>query len=306
MFLKIPRLIISRIKDYLRYDYIDMGLGIAARQSRNPHYWSQHLNLSRQQQQELLRQVGHCRSALILGAGRLLDVPLADYAAHCDQLHCVDNDPLARRVALRQLKSCNELKYKYSLLDLTFSIADWTHRLSDFLSLQKRRVNLDALAEFLFSLEANKIELDLDQYEIVVSLNLLSQIPIYWRDRCENLLNLHWELKADQSGKFGENLEQALDYTQAVLQKQHLAWLAQKRNGHCLLIYDQSFLFYQCDRVEWEEQSALFFKNYQWPDSWQRISRQSWFWHIAPQHVEQPDYGSIHDVVAEHFRHIDG
>lgn len=288
---------------YFRYpelrDYIDMGLGIEARYLRCKPFWKRHLELSKEFQARCFSRVTDRSTIAILGAGRLLDVNTESLLAQFDAIHLVDADPLACTAWKRlRLKVRADQRVVAHTRDITGSIATWTRNLEVFLK-SSPKADIVALAAFLRDLRP--LGAHLDQYQVVVSLNLLSQIGIYWKDRVENLLAKVWGLHSNERGYFEAQLQAALDESLRRLEKQHLELLAESGADFIVVLTDQNFLYYTKDRSEWQAEAAL-----KSPDLEMRgysvCDRDTWFWHIAPQDIEQADYGAIHQVTALCFK----
>lgn len=276
-----------------------MGLGIEARYLRCKPYWKRHLLLSQEFQRQHLKDVPVGSSIAVLGAGRLLDVDLQSLARHFSEIRLYDADPTVAPVWKRagaelENPSCLVLV----LEDLTGSLTEWTGELRDFLKDGKPRI--EALAALLRSLRASPLELS--AVDAIVSLNLLSQISIYWRDRVSSMLDTYWKLQSNEHGEFEELVQQALQDSMRELEESHVRQLAESGAARVLLIYDDLFMYYLRDSSEWQCEDALRVSANVALPGYVESAVDSWFWHIAPQGVEQAEYGVIHRVQARAFR----
>ncbi|RMG41287.1 MAG: hypothetical protein D6719_08830 [Candidatus Dadabacteria bacterium] len=281
-----------------REDYLDMGFGIEARYSRCRKYWRPHLNLSRLFVNSLIEVPGGS-SLAVLGAGRLYDIDLKELSKKFKKIALYDCDPGVMpywKKAKRVIAPGCQLDFH--LAELTGSIDRWSDKLSDFLG-RNPAADLKILGDFLLSLECGAA-VELFGFDAAVSLNLLSQIPIYWRDRVNNLFEKYLDLYVDDNGCYEPALQAALEESMARLQSQHIEILNGSGFSRVVLIYDKAFLYYQQDKSLWQEERAVFCNSTSL-SNYHPVLESSWFWHIAPQGVEQPDYGVIHDVTATHY-----
>lgn len=289
------RSMFSRISYYLdrfRYprakDFLSMGLGIEARYTRCARAWAPHLRLSREFVAAGLAGLPRAPRIAILGAGRLLDVPVEALVRLGGELQLFDADPGCQRV-WRRLRGHTTL-VKSTVVDLTGSIEVWSERLKEAKDLGTK--NPDAIAQVVCELEIETPP-ELRGFDLVVSLNLLSQIPIYWRDRAEKILG----------GKLFEHraVSNALERTYTLLQAAHLSQLASSGAPKVILITDERFFYYRNDLAPWQEERSLYVESLDL-FGYAQTRRDSWYWHIIPQGIEERDFGSIHAVGAVEFR----
>jgi hypothetical protein len=141
-------------------------IAIGARQRRCRLAWADHIARSRSAIVEAIRLAPRRRTAVVLGSGRLLDVPLAELAREFRHVILVDAlHPLISRVRVRRYPNV-----ELQVADVTGTIAA-LHR-------SKPGDDLAALQRLPF--------LDSPDTDFVVSLNLLSQIgvlPAEWIER---------------------------------------------------------------------------------------------------------------------------
>lgn len=280
-----------------------MGLGIEARHERCQKHWAAHLRLCKEFQRDALEDLPAGGSVAILGAGRLLDIDINLIAEKFSEVDLYDADPIILRSKRQILKSRNsKIIVRCFVEDVTGCLADWTEQLKQLLI--EHPGNLKALSEFFLGLSASNSYSLRRPYQAVLSVNLLSQVCLYWRDRVHLLLSQTWGFEADEQGNYGEPVQEALEGSMAKLQAQHLnlLWLAEP--NRVVLITDRYFHYYTNVQAQWMTESAL-----SSPDSesaielsgYRLFSDSSWLWHIAPQGIEQKEYGSIHEVIAFAF-----
>jgi hypothetical protein len=289
----------ARIQNPGARDFADMGLGIEARYLRCKPYWKRHLLLSQEFQRRHLEEVQVGGAVAVLGAGRLLDVDLPSLARHFTEIRLYDADPTVVPVWKRAGESLAKPSCLVPVLeDITGSLTAWTHGVRDFLKESKPQIG--DLVALLRSLRASPSEIG--GVDALVSLNLLSQISIYWRDRVSNMLDTYWKLQSNEQGEFEEPIQHALQDSMRELEQSHLRQIAESGAARVLMIYDDLFMYYLRDRSDWQCEDALRVSADVALPGYVESAADSWFWHIAPQGIEQAEYGVIHRVRARAFR----
>ena len=271
--------------DYLRYlyeslrrpafrDYCDEGLGIKARYGRCRVFWDPHLEQCRAFQRAHLD--AHVESIAVLGAGRLLDVEVPLLAKRCERLLLIDADALAVRHAQRAVRS-DSARIEARHCELSGVMAEWTARVRAHGAGEE---TLDALVAKTDALPPRSID-------TIISLNLLSQIAIYWRERVKRIAR-----NASQA---------ALEASMRRLQEAHIGLLCSAAKRRVLLLTDRNFLYYQNDPSTTEREPALLID----PHAMMRANgfeadapAVTWLWHIAPKGIEEKEYGVLHEVEA--------
>lgn len=290
--------------DFLRYpearDYLRMGYGIEARYERCKHFWARHLELCKDFQRQSLKGRQNTDTLAVLGAGRLYDLALPDILEKFSRIDLFDRDPSANSTwqALRN-KLKTGVQLKFFNLDLSSSIQGWSKALKRFLK-QQGKPDPQAIAAFLNQLTPQD-SLRFEHYDTIFSLNLLSQIPIYWRDRVFSYLSDYCGVQTDEHGRFEPQLQRALETSQRRLEMQHLNLLASSGAKQIVLISDRYFFYYLKDRAEWQVEPALQLGTSLALQGYRCFAENSWLWHIAPQDIEQSGYGTIHEVFAQAF-----
>ena len=289
-------------------DYLSMGCGIDSRYSRCKKWWEPHLRLSKEY---VARAFCEFRQGAIavFGSGRLLDVDLECLLESFDSVDLFDADPAAIR-ASQSLVSRRGLEKRVSCVhaDLTGVMEYWTGELESYLKAGKKSKNQLDLAQFFSGLGPPKGGFDslglLSDYSAVISLNLLSQIPIYWGDRASSLLLKHWKLGVEEDGKYSSPLDDELIRSLGRLQRFHLDLLSASGARRVVLLTDQWFYYYEKSFSQWQVEPALFLEFPEVQDNrvclqnFLQVDHESWLWHLAPQGVEQEEFGAIHEVHA--------
>ncbi|MFM1847135.1 MAG: hypothetical protein RL417_609 [Pseudomonadota bacterium] len=273
-------------------DFISMGLGIEARYRRCRSAWEPHLRLTREFIERALSETPKGSKVAVLGAGRLLDVPVERLQDLDGELHLFDADP-GCRWSWRRL-SHGRTRVIPHILDLTGSIERWTTTLKD--KVGSVGAAPEEITKILDSLTAGGSP-ELKGFDAIISVNLLSQIPIYWRDRVESLLGPEFTAHPGAAA--------ALERSYNRLQGAHRDILCASKAPCVVVITDEKFFYYRSDIAPWQEERSLYVDAHQLPGY--SITREdSWYWHIIPQGIEERDFGSIHAVRAIEFEREGG
>lgn len=283
-------------------DFIDMGFGIDARYQRSKSFWNRHLELCKNFQIQALDELPHGALISVLGAGSLLDIHTELLARKFSRIDLYDANPSAEKMWNKKFANLN-VQIKSQIQDLSGCLEEWTSRLTSFAGKYTRNSeNVDsAVSEFLLNLKAPRLDIFNEKPDVVFSVNLLSQIPIYWRDRVHSILAKSLGIRTNEAGSYAQNLEDALEKSMGELQAQHLALLAGSGGERIVLINDQEFLYYTSEHSLWQSEKALYIDPTLSLPAYKLTAEDSWFWHIAPQGIEERDYGCIHDVKARVF-----
>lgn len=182
--------------------YLKEAIAIGARQKRLAGAWTPHLEQSQAVIREAMALCEHRRTALILGSGLLLDIPLDDLSQQFE--HVVLADVVHLRAARR--KAAAYANVTLVAEDVTGMAADFDFRVSS--GWQGDPVP-DATAF-----------LDRPQVDLVVSANLLAQLPIFLAAALQRRTRLD-----------GDPLE---DFCRAVIEA-HLAYLRRFDAVVCLI-----------------------------------------------------------------------
>jgi hypothetical protein len=214
----------------------------------------------------------------------LLDIDLKKLIPQFSEIHLFDAD----RSVIASWRKTSGVAFRDTVVprigDVTGSLQAWTSGLP----LAVRR---GALCEYLTSLTPNQGAWEVERFDGVISLNLVGQIPLYWRDR---VIGAAGELSADE--------ENALINSMARLQSAHVKALREHPSGWSIAITDTEYYTYHVDKSEWEVEAALHddaFRELNSPCSrMERRGTDCWLWHLMPQFVESEGEGHIHRVEA--------
>lgn len=281
-FVEIMRLIGSLIAR--RYskgvrDFVSMGRGIEARYARCQQWWNPHLTCTRE---FITQNLMPSKRVLILGAGRLLDVDLAYIVERCEEVHLYDADPSCVASWEKRSGKLFGSRVVAHIGDCTETLQSWTAELSRV----KRSGELEL---YLKSCEAPCPSWSRESFDGVISLNLLGQIPLYWRDR---VAQVKPELREEEVAGLMASME--------ALQVAHLQGVLAMSNAWSILVTDTEYYFYQSDSSQWNVEQALFGMCRDLLNTTYTAGAHGskWFWHVSPQFIECDDEGEIHRVEA--------
>jgi hypothetical protein len=259
-------------------DFNRMGSAIEQRFRRCASWWRPHLEATAH---FVSHNIPESNSVAVLGAGRLLDIDLLGLLSRCRSVHLFDADSSA----VSRWRSVSGREYGRRVfghvLDLTGSMQSWTKGLA-------AASRGGALTEYLQRCETSVPSWAHESFDGYISLNILGQIPLYWRDRV-------FMVKQDLLD--GEAV--ALEISMGRLQCAHLEGLAARSTPWAILITDTEYYSYRSDESEWRVESALCGDAKEvYRTLCSGCARDRWLWHVAPQFVEDDDEGEIHLVEA--------
>jgi hypothetical protein len=259
-------------------DYSRMGAGIAGRYERCALWWKPHLELTRKFISSSLRP---SKKIAVLGAGRLLDIDIHEVLKCCEEVHLFDLDPGAVAVWRAVVPERDRARVMFRCEDVTSCIREWSSQL-------RRDVGVGNGNGFFTQRKTPAPFWVEEEFDGVISLNLLGQIPLYWRDRAIGLL-----------GPFLEQQCSPLEESMGDLQVAHLKAVTCGPSWS-VIISDTDYYYYVQPASTWDEETALHSTA---SGVWDEIAKgaikhESWWWHIAPQFVERQEYGEIHRVEA--------
>ncbi len=285
---------LARIMKRPDLDFLDMGLGIQARYNRCEVYWQSHIRNCKEIQKQLFEKLPGGSKISVLGAGRCLDLNLQAAAEFGQRLRFFDAD----RGCLpywRVLRKKYQVDLQWQICELSNCLYSWTESLNSFLSDPAQR-NIQSLISFFRTLQTSA-PAEIGKADAVISLNILSQLPIFWRDRLRSIIETKTELKTDERGRFAEPLESAVEHSYGMLQEQHLRLLAAIEAEWILIFYDRHFDYLRADHYAWQQEKSLYISEDQiCIRGFSVYHQKSWFWDIAPQGVEQSEYSQVHKV----------
>lgn len=257
-------------------DFTRMGRAIEQRYERCAQWWRGHLELTTG---FINAHTPQASSVAVLGAGRLLDIDIERLLSRCRTVHLFDADSAS---ASRWRSVCGREYGKRVIghvVDLTESMQEWTKGLA-------AAIRTDTLRPYLNGCVAPVPAWAHEQFDGYISLNILGQIPLYWRDRVLGAV-----------GALSREQWLALEGAMGRLQVAHMRGLVLKPGVWSILVTDTEYYFYQGDRSEWRVEQALFGSAREVYDTHcARSVNAAWLWHIAPQFVEADDEGEIHRV----------
>jgi hypothetical protein len=212
----------------------------------------------------------------------LLDIDLDLLLERCSEIHLYDADPSCVATWKRLAGRRYGMRVVGHQVDITDTLAEWSSQAAVAHSAGR-------LGEFLASCKAPAPSWSESSYDGLISLNVLGQLPLYWRDRILALAPRSFE------SVWGD-----LERSMAELQRAHLDGVLTQGKAWSILITDSEYYFYQSDSSDWRVESALFgAADIRLGDTRASHSgRESWLWHVAPQYVECDDEGEIHRVEA--------
>ncbi len=288
-----------------------MGMGIEWRYRKYSQQWASHLTASKAAQSAWLARTlagGALGSVAILGAGRLYDCPLSELAVACRELHLCDADPLARRAWRSAARKNRKTRIVPHVFEFSGVLGTWGATL--------RRAGtwdeaLDVLRAFGETGSGTRTPLERVLGEIrpdgIVSLNVLSQIPVMWQDLAEEYL----------VRRFGRGFVSAreADWLAAYLPgarrlaADHLRALNGSGARSILLITDLEYVDYSLAssaapvstpaladiHLENEGERTLHLPQYC------SSVGESWLWEICPQREGRRNEGTRHRVGAFEF-----
>lgn len=264
-------------------DFVDQGLGIKHREGRFRAAWAHHLARSRAFLEEALDEGGD--EVVVLGAGRLFDVPVERLVDRFERVVLVDIDPGALAWCRRRIRRWGR-RIAVEQHDVTGVFSSWTR----LLEVARQGGNTEVEAT-LRSLTPSSVSWS---SEAVVSLNLLSQVGVMWRDRVRRIVG------ADAAMVLGVSEATAQSITR--LEEAHVRGLAAAERA--VLIADRSF-WQVCEGGRgWEREDALYGP---WPE--QLPEREvwlsgSWLWDVVPIGGEIEGEGIVHEVWARAFQEV--
>jgi hypothetical protein len=300
-------MIISDWINYVFYRFItpheasfaDMGLGIRARARRFSAQWAPHLRCSR----DFIERNSRGDTA-ILGAGRLFDVPVAELAAR-GKVYLIDNDPGA---VGSWRKICDSEAIFGLQQDVSGIFREFNLALKDFFKRFSTRDDA-ALIDFVADFTARASSSDglklPEQPETIVSVNLLSQIPVYFIDELCTATAKFWGFSPTVPPP--EAINGAYRAFGEMLQRQHLKMLAKSGARRVIVITDLEYYYYLPKEPRWQVEEGLYLEENFIPKllcQMTGIGTDTWWWHIVPAGKEAA-HGEIHKVLALAFERSD-
>jgi hypothetical protein len=262
-------------------DFIDQGIGLEVRSKKYNLLWQPHLNKCKDfilKALDAIHEKNNVKHILVLGAGRLNDFPFQQILNRNIKITLVDIDP-------SNISSWSKLQRKYPKL-IEWHIADVTGRFESWSKQLKQSLNL---ADPFLKTTRTLNPLFEEKFDFVISLNLLSQLGVFWCDRVIKALNKRSEL------------EKFIEETSLILEQEHIDLLQRvSKHAYCL-IADELFHYYLPDKSHWQSENACQVDRNQDLENFTRVSEDCWLWHLRPAGSEGEKYGEIHRVLAQLF-----
>jgi hypothetical protein len=261
-------------------DFISMGLGIQRRAERFKKSWEPHLDATRSFIEQNTRTGGS--GIALLGAGRLYDVPLKALMERFDHVCLVDIDSSLAATWAEARKIWGP-RLITEFRDVTGVLQEWQGRLHA----------CNSSRELLWFLHENPPRVTFS-YSTVVSLNILSQLGVMWRDRV-------FACCRSKGFDISPEIEHIIAVSSARLELAHLESLANDAS-EIVLVADRSFVTIGRRGEVVEQEDALYGP---WPDTisgFTTSGQASWRWEIVPVGGEVAHQGTVHEVQARCFR----
>lgn len=270
-------------------DYIDKGIGIEHRYRRCRHFWAGHLARSKEFQIECLGDED-AQAIAVLGSGRLYDIDLPALCSASSELFLFDADPSAVAYAQRRLRKAGRGD-ECRILDVTGVIEEWTEGLK---GLMRNRPRDEDVALFISQLSPRTDIFEKGSFDTVISLNLLSQISLFWLDRATSLIpNAVPDISA------------ALEISCMRLQEAHIEILKRSSRSRVIVISDVLFHTYNGESCT-DAAIAVNPEESMDRDKWDTQRSDAWIWDILPKGVEDTGRGTMHEVRAWCFTQNEG
>ncbi len=323
------------------------GRGIERSYRLSKPYWEKHFKETRSSINEWLDtypQSGAHESLLILGSGHLLDLDVLSLTENFQTITLYDGDLSAQQQAVKkiQLLSLDD-RISFHTSEISGVIQSWIEHLNstprnlDWIGALRDTSQIVAASEIPKVGGLPSSQFAGIQASAIISLNILSQIPLLWQEALER-----WLISRFGTRFVIKNEREWLDAYLVGAQKlvhQHLRDLMLSPSKNILLITDLDYLYYSgistFNRFIYQQEPVAFFREPNLKDSWidvredrssrlsfesvsalyvadseeyirslaaehQReiVSVRSWLWHISPLGIANKKKGEIHRVAA--------
>jgi hypothetical protein len=312
--------------------YLRSGGGILERHRRTPAFWAPHLEKNRGALCEIATRLqSHGGTLLVLGAGRLLDIPWEDLFPRFERVVLADADGAIVPYVERLLAGAKLPGPVFEIGDLTGCVVDtaaWAEHTMQ--AAASASVAAKALAEGFERAGVTQAPWTraYPDVRLAISSNLLSQLSHFPRRHIQRLFRTRFRQRLDEHERAAESLEGWLDCVRA----RHVADVASFRNAWAYLATDVDVVVYALNAPPREFLTAPLPPNagvepddkngaaFAWPvtvesredplhgqkvrELWPRGTPleppRRWAWHIIPQGSEKEyrDCGRVHVVEA--------
>ncbi|HEY3324866.1 MAG TPA: hypothetical protein VGP72_30720 [Planctomycetota bacterium] len=335
------------IWDYLRaasdrrlrqQGYVSSGMGLVERYRRAASFWAPHLENNQRRLRSIaahlsLNKKSPAGTLLVLGAGRLLDVPWQDLFPLFERVALFDADACTVPYVERMLSAAripSMPQPQFEIGDLTASVVDlaaWAqHTIGAAASAKDAARDLAAGFERAAAVQPPWARTFVD-VRLVISTNLLSQLGYFPRLHVQGLFRKRFGKRFDDFDNAAESLERYFDRIRA----RHVQDIASFKKSWTYLSTDVQTVVYSVKPphsldlrnapkdagVRLDDKGQL---QFDWPveilelddplhgqkvrELWPRTASvnppERWAWHIVPQGSEKRylDRGRVHIVEA--------
>ena len=238
--------------DPYKLGYVQAGMGIARRRASYSAEWNAHIQHTQAVQDAWYQTLPNSVVSLaVIGAGRLFDFN-ANFPEAISHIKLFDADPNCRSSWKRFARRHPTVDVSSHFVEISGKIYPWAERVRALLK-QHTRASADALWNDAL-LALNQIHTQPLKSEVinglfsisadaVISLNILSQIPIQWQMWVEQALNRAFGRAFVQERELA--WLKALRPSCAQLVREHLMLLAASGAKHSLLITDLEYVEYK-------------------------------------------------------------
>lgn len=278
-------------------DFIAHGMGLASREKQARADWANHLQRCLDAEAQALAASPDLKHSLaVLGAGRLFDFNAPAALAACKEIALYDADPGARS-AWRQLQKQakrQDCAVTFHLGDLSGCVLRWSGGLDATL---QRAATWEAVFEYLSAQRAGRPPRLAGSPTTIFSLNILSQLPLFLRDRLLRSLHRAGLLRSEDDDP-PEQIRVELQRLYKELQEQHLSLLNESGADTVLVLTDLTYCYYLPEGQQREQalamaEPSLQYYTLQWSDRWR--------WDIAPPGTDGMKFGTWHEVGGYRF-----
>lgn len=224
------------------FGFSQQGKRIKKNSSYRDSKWDLHLNNTKEVIRNYLtktKEISRKKSIAILGAGSLLDVPEELFKLDSYSIYLQDANPdCTEDWDIKTKIKSEKTTVNYCILDITGQLNQWSSEL-----LHKNPDSLKSALKIIKELETKRTnEAPFIKSNHCISLNILSQLPVYWQDfvfaYLEKKFGKH-EVKSEET-----KILQSLTPSCKVLIQNHLEQiLPKKKNDSSLLIADTCYYY---------------------------------------------------------------
>jgi hypothetical protein len=220
------------------FGFSTQGKNIKRNATFFPERWNRHLIRTKDIISDFLKARPN-RSIGVLGAGSLLDIPEAFFQDYSCPIYLQDANPSCISDWEKATKNAKHPdRVHHCLLDITGVLSEWSGILLD-----AEAKKIDPFLDALISI-ANSAAPDSSfiKNSTCISLNILSQLPVYWQDFIFTCIQKKFGAAAIV--RYEKEILDAVYPSCRLLVKNHLRQLLpEKKNERTLLITDIRYLY---------------------------------------------------------------